>query len=79
MDFPADRVAIGAGGGDEEKQRLQTGIAGSLGHDIVKIAARLGVKLIKDHRVYVESVLGVGLRRQHLIKTVRRFIHQTFD
>ena len=60
--------------GDQKVQRLHAGIAGALGHNIKELPVGLGVQLIEDDAMNIEAVLGIGLRRQHLIKAVRRRI-----
>jgi len=68
-------VLVGARGGDEEEQRLRACVAGALGHDVEELPVRLGVQLVEDHPVDVESVLGVGLGAQHLVEAVGRLVH----
>ena len=68
----ADGVDVVARRGNEKIQRLHTGVAGPLRHYIEEFPIRLGVKLIKHHAVDIETVLGICLGGQYLIKTVRR-------
>ena len=57
----ADGAGIGASGGDEEVERLHPGVARAFGHNIEQFSVGLGVQLVKDHPVDVESVLAVRL------------------
>jgi hypothetical protein len=74
----ADGAGVGASGGDKEVERLHPGVAGAFGHDIEQLSVGLGVQLVKDHPVDVESVLAVCLRRQHLVKTVGGLVDDAF-
>ena len=56
--------------GNQKIQWLHSRIARTLGHNIEKFSVGLCVQLVKDHAVYVEAVLGVSLRRQHLVEAV---------
>jgi hypothetical protein len=38
---------------NQKIQRLHSGIAGALGHDIKELSVRLRVQLVKDHAVDV--------------------------
>ena len=74
MDFIADGVCIVSGSGNQEIQRLHSGITGALGHYIKELSVRLGVQLVKDHTVDVKAVLRVGLGGEYLIEAVGRLI-----
>ena len=67
MDFPAYGIAVGTCSREEEPQRLFSGVTGALRHDIEQGARRLGVKLVKDARRYIQAMLGGNLGGQHLI------------
>ena len=66
----ADGADVCASRGDKELERLHPGIAGAFGHDIEQLSVGMGVQLVKDHPVDVESMLAVRLRRKHLVETV---------
>ena len=68
----ADAVDVGPGRGDQEVERLRPGVAGPLRHDVEELPVGLGVQLVEDDPVDVEAVLGVGLRRQHLVEGICR-------
>ena len=70
MCFIADALGVRARCGDEKIQRLHPYVAGAFGHDVEELPVWLGVHLIEYHAVYIETVLGVGFRRQHLIEKV---------
>ena len=70
----ADGVGVVAGRGDQEIQRLHPGIAGALEHDIKEFPVGLGMQLIENDTVGVESVLVCHIRRQHLIGAIGREI-----
>ena len=53
---------------DKEIQRLLSGIAGSLGKDIIELPVRLGMNLVKNQSRNIQAVLRPDLSRQHLIK-----------
>ena len=74
MDFIADGVCIISGSGNQEIQRLHSGIAGALCHYIKEFPVRLGVQLIEYHAMDVKAVLTVGLSGEHLIEAVGRLI-----
>ena len=67
MDFPAYGIAVGTCSREEKPQRLLSGVTGPLRHDIEQGARRLGVKLVKDARRYIQAMLGSNLGGQHLI------------
>ena len=66
----ADRAGIRPCRGDQEVEGLHPGVPGTLCHDVKELSVWLGVQLIKNHAVDVEAVLGVGLRREHLVEAV---------
>ena len=70
MGLIADAVGVRTGGGNQEVERLHPGIAGALGHDIKELPVGLGMQLVEHHTVDIEAVLGICLRRQHLIEAV---------
>ena len=74
----ADGAGVGASRGDEEVERLHPGVAGTFGHDIEQLSVGLGVQLVKDNPVDVESVLAVRFRRKHLIEGVGRRVDDAF-
>ena len=76
VDLIADGFRIVAGRGDEEIQRLHTGVAGAFGHNIKELAVRLGVQLIEHHAVGVETVLITDIGREHLVDTARWLINE---
>ena len=78
MYFPADRIAIRARRGQEKPERLFSGVAGALGHNVVERAGRLCVKLVEDARRNVQTVFGGDLARKHLIDAPRGLIHHAF-
>ena len=71
MDFIADGLGIVASGGNEEVQRLHSGIAGVFGHDIKELSVGLGVKLIEYHTMGIETVLVADVSGKHLVDTAR--------
>ena len=74
----ADGIGIVTRCGDKEIQGLLSGVAGAVGHNVVKLSVRLGVQLVEHHRMDVQPMLGVGFRRKHLIEAPQRFIYQAF-
>ena len=48
MHFPADRIAVGAGSGQEKPQGLFAGVAAALSHHVIQGSRGLRVELIKD-------------------------------
>ena len=78
VDLIADGLRIVAGRGDEKIQRLHTGIAGALGHNIKEFPVRLGVQLVKYHAVGVEAVFVADIGGEHLIDTARWLINEPF-
>ena len=73
----ADAVGVCSGCGDEKIQRLHSGITGAFGHNIKQLSVRLRMQFIKHNPVNVETVLGVGFCRKHLIEAVGRDVHDT--
>ena len=61
MQLIADAVFVRASCGNNEEQRLFTGIAGAFGQNIIQFAVRLGVDFVKDETGYVKPVLRSGL------------------
>ena len=66
----ADRAGIRPRRGDQEVEGLHPGVPGTLCHDVKELSVRLGVQLVKNHAMDVEAMLGVGLRREHLVEAV---------
>ena len=59
----ADAVAVVAGGGDLEQQRLAAGAGRGLQH-VDHVARAVGVQLVDDRAVDVEAVHGAGVGGQ---------------
>ena len=59
----ADRVAVVAGGGDLEQERLAAGAGRGLQH-IDHVAGLMGVQLVDDRAVHVQAVHGAGVGGQ---------------
>jgi type I restriction enzyme, R subunit len=59
----ADRVAVVAGGGDLEQQRLAAGAGRGLQH-IDHVAGLMGVQLVDDRPMHVQAVHGAGVGGQ---------------
>ena len=60
--------------GNKEIQRLHTGIAGALCHNIKQLSVGLRVQLIENNTVGVETVLIANISRKHLVDTARGLI-----
>ena len=75
MHFPADRIAIRAGCGQEKPQGLLSGVAAALSHHVIQGSRGLRVELIKDTGRNVQTMLGRNLRGKHLINAARGLIH----
>ena len=56
----ADAVAVVAGGGDLEQQRLAPGAGGGLQH-VDHVAGLVGVQLVDDRAMHVQAVHGAGI------------------
>ena len=78
VDFIADGVCVIPCSGNQEIQRLHSGITGALCHYIKEFPVWLGVQLIKYHAVDIKAVLTVGLSGEHLIEAVGRLIDDPF-
>ena len=76
MHLVADGVSIVACRRYQEIQRLHSRVAGALQHYVEELPVGLGVQLIEDDAVGVEAVLVGDVRRKHLIRGVRRLIHE---
>ena len=61
MRFVADTLRIRSGGRDKEIQRLHTGIARALRHNIKKLSVGLRMKLVEHNTVYIKAVFRVSL------------------
>lgn len=70
----ADGIRIISGSGDQEIQRLHSGVAGAFGHNIKEFSVRLSVQLVKYYAVDIEAVFGICFCGKYLIKAVRRFV-----
>ena len=70
----ADTVGVSTCGGDEEVQRLGTRVTGAFRHHVEQGPVGLSVQLIKDDTGDVEPMLGVRLRREHLVEAVGRLV-----
>lgn len=57
VNFIADGLGVIARRGDKKVQRLHAGIAGAFGHNIEQFSVWLGMQLIKNHAVGVETML----------------------
>ena len=74
VDLIADGFRIVARRGNKKIQRLHTGIAGTLGHNIKQLAVRLRVQLIENNAVGVETVLVANVSGKHLVDAARGLI-----
>ena len=63
----ADGLRIVARCGDEEIQRLHSGVTGAFSHDIKQLAVGLGMQFVKHHAVGVETVLVAYIGGEHLV------------
>ena len=72
MRLITDGMGVRPRRGDEEIQRLHPGVPGALGHDVKQLPVRLRVQLVKHHAVDVEAMLGIRLRRKHLVEGIGR-------
>ena len=68
MQLVADALLVGAGRGDQEVQRLFTGIAGAFGQDIIQLAVWLGMDFIQNKAGHIQAVFRAYLCGKHLIK-----------
>ena len=73
----ADAVGVCSSCGDEKIQRLHSGIAGALCHNIEQLSVRLRMQFIKHNPVNVETMFAIGFSRKHLIEAVGRDVHDT--
>ena len=78
MNFIADAVGVRSGSGNQKIQRLHSRIAGAFGHNIKQLSVRLRMQFIKHNPVNVETVLGIGFCRKHLIKAVCWCVYNSF-
>ena len=58
----ADALLVRAGRGDQEEQRLFTGITGTFGQNIVELAVGLGMDLIQHKPGHVQAMLRTDFR-----------------
>ena len=72
----ADAVHVIARRGNEKIERLLSGVAGAVGHNIIELPVWLGVQLVKYHRMDVEAMLGVCLCGKYLIEAPQWLIDQ---
>lgn len=77
MQLIADALFVGAGRGDQEEQRLFTGVTGTFGQNIVELAVGLGMDLIQHKPGHVQAMLRTDFRRQHLIESGIAVVHDT--
>ena len=58
----ADTLLVRAGRGNQEEQRLFTGVTGTFGQDIVELAVGLGMDLIQHQTGHIQAVLRADFR-----------------
>ena len=75
----ADALLVGACRGDQEEQRLFTGITGTFGQNIVELAVGLGMDLIQHKPGHVQAMLRTDFRRQYLIESGIAVVHDTLS
>ena len=75
VQFVANALFIRAGRGDQEEQRLLTGITGTFGKDIVEFSVWLGMYLIQHQTRHVQTVLRANFSRQNLIESCVPVVH----
>ena len=73
----ADAVSVRSGSGNQEIQRLHSGITGTFSHDIKELSVRLRMKLIKHNPMDVEAMFGISFSGKYLIETVGWDVHDT--
>ena len=61
MMLVADAMAVVAGGGDLEQERLPSGAGGGLQH-VDHVAGLMGVQLVDDGTMHVQAIHGAGFR-----------------
>ena len=74
----ADAVGIRSGCGNQEIQRLHSGIAGTFGHNIEQFPIGLRVKFIEHDPMDVEAMFGISFSGKHLIKAVCWCVYNSF-
>ena len=74
----ANALLIRTSRGDQEEQRLLTGITRAFGKDIVELAVWLGVYLIQDEAGHIQTVLRTNFSRQDLVESRVAIVHNTF-
>ena len=62
MQLIADALLVRAGRGDQEEQRLFTGITGTFGQDIVELAVGLGMDFVQHQTGHIQAVLRADFR-----------------
>ena len=78
VNFIADAVGVRSGSGNQEVQRLHSGIAGTFGHNIKQLSVRLRMQFIKHNPVNVETMFAIGFSRKHLIEAVCWCVYNSF-
>ena len=78
MHLIADRILVASRRGNDEVQRLLSGRAGALRHNVKQLSVGLAQQLVEDTGMNVVAVLGRNLRGQHLINSASRQIHEAF-
>ena len=77
MELVTDALLVRAGRGDQEEQRLLTGITGAFGKDIIELSVGLGMNLIQHQTRHIQAVLRADFGRQDLVKSCIAVIHDT--
>ena len=75
MELIADTFPVRPRCGNQEIQRLLTGIAGSFGKDIIELPVWLRMNLVQHKTGDVQAMFRPYLRRQHLVETCVCVIH----
>ena len=75
VELVADALLVRAGRGDQEEQRLFTGVTGTFGKDIVEFPVWLGMNLIQNKTRHVQAVFRSNFSRQDLIKSCVPVVH----
>ena len=70
-----DALLVRAGRGDQEEQRLFTGVTGTFGKDIVEFPVWLGMNLIQNKTRHVQAMLRANFGRQNLIESCVPVVH----
>lgn len=70
VDFVTDGRFVPARRGDEEVERLSSGVARVLVHRVEEFSGLLGEQLVENQSADVEALLGLGFTRQYPIEAV---------